>query len=100
LVVRDAKAEPQRPLELDAVPAAGQTVFRFERSQLEALGPVERRLARQTLRRLDGQPRWKRKKLLTRAVEVLRVRIGHDEEIAGPDHRAFLMALLRDSEER
>ena len=100
LVVRDEKAEPQRPLELDAEPAAGQVTFRFDRSQLEALGPVERRLARQTLRRLDGQPRWKRKKLLARAVEVLRVRIGHDEEIAADDRRAFLMALLRDSEER
>ena len=100
LVVRDAKAEPQRPLELDVQPAAGQVAFRFERSQLEALGPVERRLARQTLRRLDGQPRRKRKQLLARAVEVLRVRIGHDDEIAAADRRAFLMALLRDSEER
>ena len=100
LVVRDAKAGSERPLELDAEPAPGQTVFRFERSQLEALGPVERRLARQTLRRLGGQPRWKRKKLLTRAVEVLRVRIGHAGEIPGDHQRAFLMALLRDSEER
>jgi uncharacterized RDD family membrane protein YckC len=100
LVVRDEKSPPAPPIEIDAEPAPGAPAFRFDRQQLAALGPVERRLARQTLRRLEGQPRWKRKKLLARAVEVLRVRIGHAEELAAEDQRAFLMALLRDSEER
>ena len=102
LVVRDGKLEPVLPIELDSGGSDGETVsepdFRFNRAQLEALGAGERRLMRQTLRRLDRLGVGQRRQVLERVAEVLRQRIGLEEEIAADERRAFLLALLRDSE--
>jgi uncharacterized RDD family membrane protein YckC len=99
LVVRDGKSEPAAPIVLD--PAAGEgggPDFRFDRSQLEAVGGDERRLIRQTLRRLDQLSARRREQVLERAAGALRQRIGLEEEIPARDRRAFLLALLRDTE--
>ena len=99
LVVRDGKSEPAAPIVLD--PAAGEgggPDFRFDRSQLEAVGGDERRLIRQTLRRLDQLSARRREQVLERAAGALRQRIGLQEEIPARDRRTFLLALLRDTE--
>jgi uncharacterized RDD family membrane protein YckC len=99
LVVREGKSESAAPIALDAAQeAGGGTEFRFERSQLEAVGGHERRLIRQTLRRLDQLSARRRDQVLERAVGALRRRIGLEEEIPARDRRAFLLALLRDVE--
>jgi uncharacterized RDD family membrane protein YckC len=99
LVVRDGKSEPAAPIVLDPeAEQGGGPDFRFDRSQLEAVGGDERRLIRQTLRRLDRLSARRRDQVLERAAGALRRRIGLEEEIPAGDHRAFLLALLRDAE--
>jgi len=99
LVVRDGTSEPSLLIDLDSGGEAGpEPDFRFDRVQLEAVGADERRLIRQTLRRLDQLDARQREDVLERAAEVLRRRIGLEEQIAVDERRAFLLALLRDSE--
>jgi uncharacterized RDD family membrane protein YckC len=100
VVVREERAAPARPIEIDRAPAPGKTVFRFDHAMLEALGPVELRLARQTLRRVGELPSWKAKEVLARAAQALATRIGWQEPLEAADHRDFLMALLRDADGR
>jgi len=100
LVIREDRATPARPLGVAPEPGPGAPVFRFERDQLDALGPLELRLARQTLRRLDELPTWKASQVLSRSVAALCVRIGWQPPLEARDRREFLMALLRDAERR
>jgi uncharacterized RDD family membrane protein YckC len=100
IVVREERAAPARPIEIDPNPAPGETVFRFDHAMLESVGPVELRLARQTLRRVDELPTWKAKEVLVRAAQALATRIGWQEPLEAEDHRDFLLALLRDAEGR
>lgn len=71
--------------------------FRFERSQLGAIGPVERTLLRQTLRRIEGMKDQEAEPILARTTEALRRRIGYGE-IEPLLRKAFLQALLRATE--
>ena len=99
LVVRDGKSEAAAPIVLDpAAEQGGGPDFRFDRSQLEVVGGDERRLIRQTLRRLDRLSARRRDQVLERAAGALRRRIGLEEEIPARDRHAFLLALLRDTE--
>jgi len=98
IVIREHRGEPVRPLDVGAAP--GAPAFRFDRQQLEAFGPVERRLARQTLRRLDDLPQDEAGRVLARTVAVLCERIQPAEPVEPGEEKAFLMALLRDAEER
>jgi uncharacterized RDD family membrane protein YckC len=100
LVIRDERAKPARPLDLDARPRLGAPAFRFDREQLAAMGAVELRLVRQTLRRADELPTWKRVQVLERTVQAIRQRIGWQDELEAEHHRDFLLALLRDVEGR
>jgi uncharacterized RDD family membrane protein YckC len=97
LVVREDR--PRQALPIDLAPAGSESVFRFDREQLRALGSAEIRLARQTLRRLEGLPPDRCDEVLARATEALCERMAYLEEVAAHDRRAFLMALLRAAEE-
>ena len=100
VVVREAKAGRARPLDLDRSPAPGAPAFRFDHEQLAAVGPVELQLIRQTLRRVEDVHAWQAKKILERTVEALRRRLAVEEEVAEIDRKAFLMALLKDTDRR
>ena len=100
IVIREHRGEPVRPLDVGQAPAPGAPAFRFDREQLAAIGPVERRLARQTLRRHAELPEAEGERVLARAVAVLCARIGHAETVPPGEARAFLEALLRDVAER
>jgi uncharacterized RDD family membrane protein YckC len=97
VVVREDRPQRALPLEFDAQPS--DTVFRFDREQLVALGMAERRLIRQTLRRIDTLSPERRAEALARTTEVLCARMQYPEQVAGPHQRAFLVALLRAAEE-
>ena len=73
--------------------------FRFDRDQMLAIGNVERRLIRQTLRRLEELPPEQAKGVLERTVEVLTRRMGRDPIEPG-ERFAFLQALLLATERR
>ncbi len=100
IVVREERAAPARPIQVPAQPLAGRTVFRFDRDQLAAVGAVELRLVRQTLRRLDELPTWRARQVLARTIEALCTRIAWNDALEASDYREFLMALLRDAERR
>lgn len=100
LVVREERAAPARPVEPPSEPRAGAPAFRFDHQQLGAVGPVELRLLRQSLRRVDELPRWKAGQVLERTARALCTRIGWHEPLDPAHHRDFLLALLRDAEGR
>ncbi len=100
IVVREERAPPARPIEIEHEPRAGAPAFRFDHAQLEAIGPVELRLVRQTLRRVEELPTWKRKQVLERTAGAIAARIAWQETLDPEHHRDFLMALLRDREGR
>jgi uncharacterized RDD family membrane protein YckC len=84
-----------------AVAGGGETSgFRLDRAQLQRLGPTERALLRQTLRRLEDLPAEREAEVLARAVEVLRARLQYGDEVPPAEHRAFLRALLDTSTRR
>ncbi|MCA9512254.1 MAG: RDD family protein [Myxococcota bacterium] len=68
--------------------------FRFSREQLEAIGPDELRLARQTLRRLPSLDEDRKRAALARACDALadRMRAAKVDET---DRAAFLRAVVR-----
>lgn len=97
LVVRVERPPAAPPIE--AVEGAAGTPFRFSHAQLEAVGPAERRLVRQTLRRLESLPPDQAESVCGRSAQALARRIGH--RALGPkEHEAFLRALLHAAEQR
>lgn len=82
------------PLELPIESDGGADSFRFSREQIAALGSLERRLLRQTLRRVGTMDRELSTAALERTVEVLCARIGY-EPVAPAQRSDFLRALLR-----
>jgi uncharacterized RDD family membrane protein YckC len=90
VVVRLDRPVTAEPLALDPSDAAG---FRFERAQIARLGPGERTLLRQTLRRLDSLEPERADALLTRVTAALATAIGHPP-VEALERRAFLRALL------
>jgi uncharacterized RDD family membrane protein YckC len=99
LVIRDARAEPARPIEVGRGPSR-HAVFRFDREQLAAVGPVELRLARQTLRRIDELPTWKAREVLDRTTRALCTRLDFGESPPPEQQRDFLLTLLEVAEGR
>ena len=81
-------------------PVGGDETFRFNRAQIAALGPLERQLLRQTLRRVEGldDPDVS-SAALERSTEVLRSRIGY-EPVTPEQRLPFLRALLHAIEQR
>ena len=66
---------------------------------LAALGATEVRLIRQTLRRLEALSRPRQQEVLARATELLCERMQYPEDVPPQSRRAFLVALLRATEE-
>lgn len=81
------------PLDLPVDDTVARSVFRFTHAQVAALGPLERQLLRQTLRRVEAIDDALAAAALERTVEVLRHRIGY-EEVAPGQRTYFLTALL------
>ena len=82
------------PIEPPSETGADLGAFRFSHAQIAALGPLERQLLRQTLRRLDVLDAEHAAAVLERTVEVLRGRLGY-EPVPADQRLAFLHALLR-----
>lgn len=97
VVVRTASAPAPRPL--PPRDAAAQASFRFERAQLERIGPAEGTLIRQALRRSEEFGPEQGTTILARAAEVLVAKLGH-RPLTPDEHRDFLLALLNQIRER
>ncbi len=97
VVVRLDRPPPVAPLP-DEI-GADDAAFRFERAQIEALGPRERELLRTALRRNDELPPEQAASALELAVEALRERIGYGPVPPG-ERLAFVRALWRASRKR
>ncbi len=91
VVIRLDRPEPAAPLAEAESDAFGD--FRFDHAQIARLGPNERALLRQTLRRLQTLAPDTAAGVLERAVEVLRERIGYGP-VATAERERFLRALL------
>lgn len=72
--------------------------FRFTREELAAVGEVERRLIRRTLRRADTLSARAAQPIVERAVQAISQRIGRVQRIEVGRRREFLLALLQASE--
>ena len=89
-----------RPPRAAPLPEAEEDpAFRFERAQIERLGPRERMLVRQTLRRHGELAPEAAEQVLELAVQALRARLGYGPVSPG-ERMAFLRALLRAGRER
>jgi uncharacterized RDD family membrane protein YckC len=82
------------PLEMPLEETAASDVFRFSRMQVGALGPLERQLLRQTLRRVEVMDGDLSAAALERTAEALRGRMGY-EPVPPPQRLEFLRALLQ-----
>jgi len=98
LVVRERASQSSEVTEMLAIDPDVEAGFRFTRDELAAVGEVERRLIRRTLRRTETLSERAAGPLLERAVSALLQRIGRREAPASPLRRDFLVALLRASE--
>ena len=99
IVVREDRPGAAPSLDSVALPEE-VAVFRFDRAQLSKVGRTERRLVRQTLRRLPHLAPQQREAILARAVDVMRNRIDFEEPLDPAMREAFLHALLRAAEGR
>ncbi len=97
VVVRLDAAPPARPVVSLSGPDSAE--FPFDRRQLSALGPAERALVRQTLRRLDDLAPDQAERALERACAVITARLGGDE-VPPRRRRAYLEALWQLAERR
>jgi len=97
VVVRLDRPASAAPLPDAESPELGR--FRFDREQLGALGNPERRLVRQTLRRLEKLPPEQAAAVLERSVEALTKRLRY-EPVEPGERESFLRALLHAIERR
>lgn len=95
IVVRLDKPPPAPALTLGRTESVGR--FRFDRAQIRLVGPNERALLRQALRRVESLPPDRADAILETAVSALRVRIDYGP-VETAERRAFLEALLRATE--
>jgi uncharacterized RDD family membrane protein YckC len=90
VVVRFDRPAPAAPLADDGGDDARH--FPFSREQLARVGSVERRLLRQTLRRVEALPAAEAEEVAARSARALAARIGTDPPEPGAA-RAYLRAL-------
>ncbi len=98
VVVRERANDPASGVGWSPVDPQVEAGFRLTREEVAAIGEVERRLIRQTLRRADALSNREARPLLDRACGAIGARIGRPEPIPGPLQRDFLKALLGASE--
>ncbi len=72
--------------------------FRLTREELVAVGEVERRLIRRTLRRAESLSPEAARPILERATRAITRRLAREEPVAPEQQRDFLLALLQASE--
>jgi uncharacterized RDD family membrane protein YckC len=85
--------------DLDAVVAPDvEAGFRFTRDELVAIGEVERRLIRRTLRRAESLSNRAARPIVERTTEAITRRISRLDPVEPKQRRDFLLALLRASE--
>jgi hypothetical protein len=85
--------------DLDAVVAPDvEAGFRFTRDELVAIGEVERRLIRRTLRRAESLSNRAARAIVERTTEAITRRISRLDPVEPKQRRDFLLALLRASE--
>lgn len=100
LVIRTDRPAPAPPVVAAAAPGAAggaadaEPVWRFDRQELRAVGPDERRLLRQTLRRAEELEGRQRDRVLERTVSVVCGRLGRSEPVPAAERAAFLACLL------
>jgi len=98
LVVRERSADPTEWLPTVVVDPDVEAGFRFTREELAAVGEIERRLIRRTLRRAESLSDRAAKPILARAIAAITSRVGRSEAIPVALQRDFLRALLQASE--
>ncbi|MDX1649749.1 MAG: RDD family protein [Myxococcota bacterium] len=99
LVVRLDRPPPAPPLPPVQAGEEAIAAFRLSHAQLAAIGPGERRLVRQTLRRLPELPPERAREVAARSADALARRIGHDP-IPPEEGETVLRALLHAAERR
>jgi uncharacterized RDD family membrane protein YckC len=72
--------------------------FRFSGDELLAIGEVERRLIRRTLRRVESLPDREAQPILERTSQAVARRIGRPEPVESRLQRDFMLSLLQASE--
>lgn len=72
--------------------------FRFTRDELAAIGEVERRLIRRTLRRAESLSKRAARPIVERTTQAITRRIARPDPVESTQQRDFLLSLLRASE--
>jgi len=98
VVIREREAFDQAG-DLDATVAPDvEAGFRFTRDELAAVGEVERRLIRGTLRRAESLSKRAAQPIVERTTQAITRRIERADPVPAKQQRDFLLALLRASE--
>ncbi len=98
IVIREREAFVSDVMTDFALGAESEVGFRFTRDELAALGEVERRLIRRTLRRAESLSAPAARPIVDRTTLAITRRIDRIEPIAPEEQSDFLRALLRASE--
>ncbi len=98
LVVRERSTDAAELLPLSTVDPDVEAGFRFTRDELMAIGEVERRLIRRSLRRAEMLSKRAARPIIARATDAICSRIGRSVPVSRRLQRDFLVALLQASE--
>jgi uncharacterized RDD family membrane protein YckC len=98
VVVREDRPGAALPISRVLTDSPDAQAFRFDRMQLRQIGPDEKRLIRQTLRRAATLDPERADLALQRAVDVLSHRMDYPERVPASQREGFLVAVLRDAE--
>ncbi|HEB88713.1 MAG TPA: RDD family protein [Deltaproteobacteria bacterium] len=98
VVIREREALAGDAMSDAVVAPEIEAAFRFTREELAAVGEVERRLIRRTLRRAESLPEETARPILERATRAIARRLAREEPVAPEQQRDFLLALLQASE--
>jgi len=98
LVIRERAADPTAWMAITDVDPDVEAGFQFSREELLAVGEIERRLIRRTLRRAESLSDRAANPIVARSSEAIMRRIGRSEGIPSHVQRDFLRALLQASE--
>ena len=98
VVIREQQAfDPEADLGTRVAPDV-EAGFRFTRDELAAIGEVERRLIRRTVRRAESLSDRAARPIVERTTQAITRRIARSEVVESSQQRDFLLALLRASE--
>ncbi len=98
LVVRERSTDAAELLPHTTVDPDVEAGFRFTRDELMAIGEVERRLIRRSLRRAETLSKRAARPIIARATDAICSRIGRSVPVSRRLQRDFLTALLQASE--